>query len=70
MTPLIDRVREELRDTPVYCSIDIDGIDCSKCPGTGKSMNPFIMIITSDKYAGIRQTILGTPKHYACVDAF
>ena len=44
MTPLMDRVREVLQDTPVYCSIDIDGIDCAKCPGTGEpAVNPVIL---------------------------
>ena len=35
LTPLMDKIRQELGDTPVYLTFDIDGIDPSDCPGTG-----------------------------------
>ncbi len=36
LKPLMDKIRRELGDTPVYLTFDIDGIDPSDCPGTGK----------------------------------
>ncbi len=36
MVPLMEKVRDLLKDHPVYCSIDIDGIDLGCCPGTGE----------------------------------
>ncbi len=37
LVPLTEEVREMIgKDTPVYISFDIDGIDPSFCPGTGK----------------------------------
>ncbi|XP_064391222.1 guanidinobutyrase-like [Halichondria panicea] len=35
LEPLMAKIRQELGDTPVYLSFDIDGIDPSCCPGTG-----------------------------------
>ncbi len=34
-TPLIDRIRGELSDTPVYLTFDIDSLDPGFAPGTG-----------------------------------
>ncbi len=33
------KIRQELGDTPVYLSFDIDDVDPSCCPGTGESVN-------------------------------
>lgn len=35
LKPLMDKIRLEMGDTPVYLTFDIDGIDPSDCPGTG-----------------------------------
>jgi guanidinobutyrase len=35
LTPLMDEVRAQLGGGPVYCSIDVDGLDPSVAPGTG-----------------------------------
>ncbi len=39
LEPLMIKIRQELGDTPVYLSFDIDGIDASCCPGTGESVS-------------------------------
>lgn len=36
MTPLMESVREQMGNIPVYLTFDIDGIDLTACPGTGK----------------------------------
>ena len=35
LSPLMDAVRKEFKDTPTYISFDIDAIDPCLCPGTG-----------------------------------
>ena len=35
LSPLMDAVRKEFKDTPTYITFDIDGVDPSCCPGTG-----------------------------------
>ena len=35
MAPLMEMVRKEMGDFPVYLTFDIDGIDPTACPGTG-----------------------------------
>ena len=35
MVPLMEIVRKEMGDFPVYLTFDIDGIDPIACPGTG-----------------------------------
>ena len=35
LTPLMDEVRDQLGDGPVYISFDVDGLDPSVAPGTG-----------------------------------
>ncbi len=35
LVPLMDKIRGELGDTPIYLTFDIDGIDACSCPGTG-----------------------------------
>ena len=35
LAPLMEEVRTQMGDGPVYISFDIDGIDPSYCPGTG-----------------------------------
>lgn len=37
MAPLMESVREQMGNMPVYLTFDIDGIDLTACPGTGKS---------------------------------
>ena len=37
LVPLMETIREQMGDKPVYLSFDIDGIDPGFCPGTGKS---------------------------------
>ena len=36
MAPLMESVREQMGARPVYFTFDIDGIDPTACPGTGK----------------------------------
>ena len=36
LVPLMETIREQMGDKPVYLSFDIDGIDPAFCPGTGK----------------------------------
>ncbi|CAG0886525.1 unnamed protein product [Darwinula stevensoni] len=36
LVPLMDNIKKELKDTPVYLSFDIDGIDPAFAPGTGE----------------------------------
>ena len=38
MAPLMEMVRKEMGDFPVYLTFDIDGIDPTACPGTGIHM--------------------------------
>ena len=35
LKPLMESVREQMGDIPVYLTFDIDGIDPTACPGTG-----------------------------------
>ena len=35
LTPLMEVVRKQMKDIPVYLTFDIDGIDALYCPGTG-----------------------------------
>ena len=35
LSPLMEEVRELMKDRPVYLTFDIDGIDPTHCPGTG-----------------------------------
>ncbi len=35
LEPLMVKIRQEMGDTPVYLSFDIDVIDPTQCPGTG-----------------------------------
>ena len=35
LKPLMESVREQMGDIPVYLTFDIDGIDPTFCPGTG-----------------------------------
>ncbi len=34
LVPLMDSVREQMGDMPVYFTFDIDGVDAAYCPGT------------------------------------
>ena len=40
MAPLMEIVRDQMGDRPVYFTFDIDGIDPTACPGTGKYILP------------------------------
>ena len=35
LSPLMEKIRKEFGDKPVYLTFDIDGIDPCFCPGTG-----------------------------------
>ena len=35
LTPLMEVVRKQMKDIPVYLTFDIDGIDALYCRGTG-----------------------------------
>ena len=35
LKPLMESVRKQMGDIPVYFTFDIDGIDPTACPGTG-----------------------------------
>jgi len=39
MAPLMEEVRQMMGDKPVYISFDIDALDPSFAPGTGKDMS-------------------------------
>lgn len=43
LKPLMESVRKQMGDIPVYFTFDIDGIDPAYCPGTGQltSMNKY-----------------------------
>ena len=36
LEPLMEKIRKQLGDMPVYLTFDIDAIDSMLCPGTGK----------------------------------
>lgn len=39
LLPLMKDIREKMGDTPVYISFDIDGLDPSVAPGTGREIH-------------------------------
>ena len=41
LEPLMEKIRKQLRDMPVYLTFDIDAIDSMLCPGTGKFKHSF-----------------------------
>ncbi len=45
LVPLMDKIRGELGDTPIYLTFDIDGIDSCSCPGTGKLLVAILVCI-------------------------
>jgi len=36
LIPLMKRVRDHMKDIPVYFSFDMDAVDCASAPGTGE----------------------------------
>lgn len=40
LEPLMESVREQMGpERPIYCTFDIDSLDPSFCPGTGKRLH-------------------------------
>ena len=47
LVPLMNKIRTELGDMPVYLTFDIDAIEPAACPGTGQ----LIMFVQSCVYS-------------------
>ena len=44
LSPLMAEVRQLMGERPVYLTFDIDAIDITSCPGTGKDVKSVISI--------------------------
>ena len=47
MKPLMEEVRKQMGNMPVYFTFDIDGIDPTCCPGTGMALIKVLSILSA-----------------------
>ena len=60
LTPLMEEVREQMGNGPVYISFDIDALDPSFAPGTGASKCSFVL------FTCCHLPLIGNDKFYLC----